>query len=522
MEKEFNVTGTCVPEIHYIVDTSNKLEKVIKLIEKGKYFIINRPRQYGKTTALFMLEKTLTQNEEYSVISISFEGIGDLIFEDETKFSKGFLKILQRTVELENLEIAEFIDRGKEIVENLDDLSSFITKLIKKINKKVVLMIDEVDKSSNNQLFLSFLGMLRNKYLLRNVGKDYTFYSVILAGVHDVKTLKVKIRPDEEQKYNSPWNIASDFDIDMSFSKEEIGTMLVEYAKCNDLTMNVAKLSDRIYFFTSGYPFLVSKICKTLDEKIYPYNKKNWNVDDIDKAVKLIIGEVNTLFESIVKNLENNEELYDLVKRLLINGEIILFNVLDPLINLGLTYGIFKQGINGVEISNKIFEEIIYNYMLSKSRTTYKDMSKYNFKDKFIANDGGLCIEKILLKFQQFIREQYSHIDASFIEREGRLLFLAFIKPIINGVGFDFKEVQISEEKRLDIVITYNSFKYIIELKVWRGEKYHKRGVEQLSDYLDINHMNKGFLLVFNFNRNKEYKKEVIIENDKEILTVYV
>ena len=108
------------------------------------------------------------------------------------------------------------------------------------------------------------------------------------------------------------------------------------------------------------------------------------------------------------------------------------------------------------------------------------------------------------------------------LKREGRLLFLAFIKPIINGVGFDFKEVQISEEKRLDIVITYNSFKYIIELKVWRGEKYHKNGVAQLNDYLDIHDMNRGFLLVFNFNQNKEYKKEVVIESKKEIFTVYV
>ena len=57
------------------------------------------------------------------------------------------------------------------------------------------------------------------------------------------------------------------------------------------------------------------------------------------------------------------------------------------------------------------------------------------------------------------MKEQYSSLDADFIEREGRLLFLAFIKPIINGVGFDFKEVQISEEKRLDIVIIYNNHK---------------------------------------------------------------
>lgn len=32
---------------------------------------------------------------------------------------------------------------------------------------------------------------------------------------------------------------------------------------------------------------------------------------------------------------------------------------------------------------------------------------------------------------------------------------MAFLKPIINGSGYDFKEVQISDEKRLDLVITY-------------------------------------------------------------------
>lgn len=73
---------------------------------------------------------------------------------------------------------------------NFKDLSKSITKFVIKTDKKVILMIDEVDKSSNNQLFLSFLGMLRNKYLLRNAGKDRSFHSVILAGVHDVKSLK--------------------------------------------------------------------------------------------------------------------------------------------------------------------------------------------------------------------------------------------------------------------------------------------------------------------------------------------
>ena len=148
-------------------------------------------------------------------------------------------------------------------------------------------------------------------------------------------------------------------------------------------------------------------------------------------------------------------------------------------------------------------------------------MKKYNFKADFIEGNG-LNIEKVLLRFQQFMKEEYSSKDKSFLETNGRILFLSFITPIINGVGYAFKEVQISEEKRLDVVIIYNSNKYIIELKIWHGEKYHERGLKQLEDYLDINGQNKGYLLIFNFNKDKEYKKEVINNDGKEIIAVFV
>ena len=107
-----------------------------------------------------------------------------------------------------------------------DLLSKRITWFCKNCSKKVVLMIDEVDKSSDNQVFLHFLGMLRNKYIKRVGNNIPTFWSVILAGVYDVKNMKLKLRPDEEKKYNNPWNIAVDFDVDMSFSAEDIAECL--------------------------------------------------------------------------------------------------------------------------------------------------------------------------------------------------------------------------------------------------------------------------------------------------------
>lgn len=503
-----------------MVNISNKLKQIKELIDNEFYFTINRPRQYGKTTTLNELKKFL--KEEYLVISISFEGIGDSVFDNEKDFCNKFLKIMSKSLSITNKEDSERLMNLSENVKDFEETSEAITKFMEKSQKEVVLFIDEVDKSSNNQLFLSFIGMLRNKYLSREVEEDLTFKSVILVGLHDVKSLKLKLRSESEAKYNSPWNIATDFNVDMSFLPEEISTMLEEYSTENSLSMDIEAISKEIYFFTNGYPYLVSRLCQIIDEKINKDSKKSWVIEDVKKSVKIINEEVNTLFESIVKNLENNNELYELTKRILIDGEQIVFNPLDPTISIGLTYGIFKKGKDGLEINNKIFEEIIYNYMISKIRTSTKNMSLYNVKSSFIKENGELNIEKVLLRFQQFMKEQYSSRDEEFIEHHGRLLFLAFIKPIINGTGFDFKEVQISEEKRLDLVITYNNFKYIIEMKIWRGPKYHEEGTKQLCDYLDINELSKGYLLIFNFNKTKEFKQERKNVYGKDIFEVYV
>ena len=59
-------------------------------------------------------------------------------------------------------------------------------------------------------------------------------------------------------------------------------------------------------------------------------------------------------------------------------------------------------------------------------------------------------------------------------------------------------------------------------MKIWRGPKYHEEGINQLCDYLNINGLEDGYLLVFNFNKNKEYKEEKLEINNKKIIAVYV
>ncbi|MCL2159196.1 MAG: AAA-like domain-containing protein, partial [Oscillospiraceae bacterium] len=280
--KRFNVTGNCIPEEDYMVDISGKIAEIEKLVDNCSYFTINKARQYGKTTTLYELRKRLAS--EYIVASISFQGLGDTPFESDENFCKSFADYMRRALRFNSVSDEYREKWASRKITNFDELSAHITDMCK--GKKIVLMIDEVDQASNNRVFLHFLGMLREKYIARRNGDDYTFHSVILAGVYDIrgtnvnvsshtvhahtcidKNIKLRLMKEglytptenENKLYNSPWNIAVKFDVDMSFSPAEISTMLGEYETDHETGMDIAAISEEIYAYTSGYPFLVSR-----------------------------------------------------------------------------------------------------------------------------------------------------------------------------------------------------------------------------------------------------------------------
>ncbi len=234
--KRFRTTGVCNPSIQYMVDISDKVKEAKKLVEDNEYFIINRPRQYGKTTLLFPLKKELLK--DYLVISISFEGIGDIAFSDEEKFVKEFINLIDEKLDFIDEDLNEIFRNLILEVSTLPGLSRLISKFIKRLNKEVILIIDE------------------------------------------------------------------------------------------DL-------------------------------------KASWNEESMIKAVKLLLLERNTLFDDLIKNIENNSDLKEYILDIIMNGARNTFNTLNPIISLGLMFGYFKNEDNMVVISNRIFSQILYNYFSS-------------------------------------------------------------------------------------------------------------------------------------------------------------
>ncbi|GAB4406547.1 MAG: AAA family ATPase [Bacteroidia bacterium] len=520
MKKKFNITGTCLPDQHYMMDRSAKLAGVMAMVEAGEYFTINRPQQYGKTTTLLAIYEQLQARPDYLPVEMNLQGIDEQWHVSDSAFAQMFARLLGDALEFREPELFGLI--GQAGVADMDSLAKLITRLAHRTPRKLVLLIDEVDASSNFDPFLRFLGMLRNKYLRRMSPENYTFHSVVLAGVHDIKSLKLKVRNDDTAQYNSPWNIAADFKVEMSFAPHEIAPMLVEYSQAEGVEIDVDWFADKLYYYTSGYPFLVSKLCKTIAEDLLPHKtERRWTPDDLEQAVQLLLRENNTLFDSLIKNLENNKELYDLTYQVIIEGETIPFNPDDRVISQGRLYGVFKQN-GSVKVHNRIYEQRIYNYMTSNTLREHLARRQAHRGLSYEKPDGSLDIEAALLRFQLFLREQYSAKDQDFLERQWRLIFLAFFKPILNGQGHDFKEVEVSDEKRLDVVVTYFQHKYIIELKRWLGESYHQRGLDQLADYLDRQGVDEGYLVIFEGKKQKTQRQAWIEHRGKRVFAVWV
>lgn len=476
MKRRFNITGSCNQRKHYMVNLDERLKRIKEeYVDEGNYFVINRGRQYGKTTTLRALAEFL--KEEYIVLSMDFQMMSTAAFADERTFIMSFIEYIEELVfpakestKLFPAEMSQAINCLKE-QENISmkDMFGFSSRMCAMSQKPIVLMIDEVDSASNNQVFIDFLAQLRGYYLDRE--RRSIFHSVILAAVYDIKNLKQKIRPDEAHQYNSPWNIAAEFKLHMSFSAKQIAAMLEEYESEHHTGMQVAQVAEEIYQYTSGYPYLVSVICKYLDEEVpelegFENPADVWTAGGIAEAVKILLNANVPLFGSMMRHISEYPDLKKMLYVMLFQGERVAYNPDHRTIELARMFGYVVNDHGIVRVANRIFETRLYNLFLSEEELE-SAMSKMAKRDQnqFIA-EGKLDMVKVLEKFVEYFHDIYGENDEKFMEAYGRKFFLLYLKPIINGTGNYYIEAQTRDAKRTDLVVDYLGEQYVIELKI--------------------------------------------------------
>ena len=524
--KKFKTTGLCNPSKNYMVDITDRLNKIKVMIDNGDYFTINRARQFGKTTTLAALERYL--KDEYVVLRLDFQAIGTADFADEESFVRTLSLLIIRKASKMTLP-SEIIDTFNDFANReankarLGELFLLFSKWCEVSPGPIVFIIDEVDSASNNQVFLDFLAQLRLQYLEREDDEDNpAFQSVILAGVADIKHIKGNIRNDNDSKVNTPWNISADFNIDMSLSASGIKGMLDEYEADHNTGMNTKLIADSIYEHTSGYPFLVSRICQIIDEQLVPDKfdslEKAWTKQGFNEAIKILLSEKNSLFQSLTGKLTNYPDLKKSIKSILMEGTTLSYSALQESISQMEMYGFIKNNHNTVAISNRIFETLLYNLFLSDEEIKSSAMfNEGTLAKNIFVEDGKLNMRLVIEHFIKIYTQKFGPLEDKFKEKDGREQFLLFLKPIINGTGNYYIEAQTRDQTRTDVVVDYLGQQDIIELKIWRGQKYNSDGEQQLVRYLEHFGLNVGYMLTFNFNKNKEQGVKLVKLGDKTI-----
>ena len=135
--------------------------------------------------------------------------------------------------------------------------------------------------------------------------------------------------------------------------------------------ITVQEVADEIYQYTSGYPVLVSSICKCIDEDLSREDDfgnlgKAWTSAGIAEAVKRILIDRTPLFESMIRHLDDYPEMKRMFQEIHFQGNAFTYNLDTKEISLACMFGYAVNKAGKVQIANRIFETRLYNYFLSE------------------------------------------------------------------------------------------------------------------------------------------------------------
>lgn len=114
-----------------------------------------------------------------------------------------------------------------------------------------------------------------------------------------------------------------------------------------------------------------------------------------------------------------------------------------------------------------------------------------NFKD-FIAR-AGFRILQVPDTPQEFVG-QY-------------LLYTYLYQCVRSARGSMCLEVQ-TGRGRMDLIVLHNGQKYIIETKIWEGERRYQSGKKQLAQYLKLEDAAEGYYVIFDHRATPEQRVE--------------
>ena len=505
--RRFGTEGRLYLEDNYVVPRTEETANFIDRMKQGKYIVLFAPRQTGKTTFFRLaLDALTTKDLTYFPIQLNFEEyegytptdfyrcLSEDIYEEvETVF--------QRRGQVPSEVLTQFLKKPQ--ITDHRAMRRFFAQLSRLLNghfgvtQKVVLIIDEFDAIPQDAV-TGFLRSLRHIYLS---GRTRCPHSVGIVGIKNIIQLNY-------DRSISPFNIQQEFHLP-NFTREQVQELLGQYT--DEVGQVFApEVITAIHKQTAGQPVLVNRFAQILTEEIGIPKTETIAIEHFTTAHAQLLQTQNTNIEHLTTNIRRDPRFESMLMRIMANDDGVPFNLHNYIINQLTTYGVIKRGADGMcEILNPIYLYCI----LQAFKPVVNGLEQAYFPEDYayLTPTGQIELAALLDNFRDFIaRAGFKILQVPDTPQEsvGRHLLLAYMDEFVRGIGGVMHIEAQTGRGRMDIILTYNKRKYIIETKVWRGNNRYQAGKQQLAAYLKLEGATEGYYVVFDHRKEAEPRVE--------------
>ena len=494
--RRFGTQGPVNPEEHYVVPRTAEIADFLTRVKDGKYIVLFAPRQTGKTTFFrWALDALAAEDATYFPIQLDFQVVRNTA---PATFYKRLYHLMRTEIEIvfrrrgetQSEALTQFLANTNltdafSLLTFFQQLSSFLTE------KRVVVIVDEFDGIPQT-VVSDFLYALRYIYVR---GKPRCPHSVGIIGVKSIAQL-------DYDRSVSPFNIQDEFHLS-NFTREQVQELLGQYTHEVGQPF-VPEVIESIHKQTAGQPVLVNRLAQILTEELKIPKGEPITMAHFTTAHAQLLRGRNTNIEHLTTNIRKNPRFESVLMRIMAREEGVDFNLDDDIIGELATYGVIKEGADGMcEILNPIY---LYRIMRTFKPTVNGLEDEYLPEDAtdgfidYLTPSGQIDMESLLNNFRDFIARagfRILQVPDTPQESVGRHLLLAYLDEFVRHIGGVMHiEVQ-TGRGRMDLILTHNARKYIVETKVWRGNRYYQAGKQQLAAYLKLEGATKGYYVVF-------------------------
>ena len=328
-------------------------DELFEALMEREFCYILTPRQMGKSSLMIRTSQRL-RNENIKTAIVDIQGIGtDKVREWYASLLSQIRRGLKLSVDVDDwMKKKSAIGFGQLFVDFIQDV------ILTEISEQVVIFMDEVDWMIKIDFRDEFFASIRSIYNARANYDEFNRISFVLLGVASPADLI-------SEPTRTPFNIGHAIPL-QELSREDATPL--ENGLENVCSGEGKRILDRIFYWTSGHPYLTQKICKTIAEN----GKADWSDTDVDDLVNRLFLSEESRKEANLKFIQDRilshgqyMELLKLYKqvrksRIKENGQSIFQNQL-------LLSGLLTSQNGYLETRNRIYQTVFNDYWINQN-----------------------------------------------------------------------------------------------------------------------------------------------------------